>query len=125
MPNQDVYEGNLVDGSYDGFGTLTIKGGDVKNGTWSANQLVKTPKGKKSSYKATVISIPKVLRVVPKEEQELLKIFDAPPAADSVSKEVIEAWTKAGKFELENFINNKTMSLDQKLIIDTTSIPGF
>jgi hypothetical protein len=65
MPNQDVYVGNCVDGSYNGIGTLTIKGGKVISGTWKDNQLVKTPKGIKGDYKATTIVIPKVLRVIP------------------------------------------------------------
>jgi hypothetical protein len=65
MPNQDVYVGNWLDGSYDGIGTLTIKGGKVISGTWKGNILVKTPKGIKAEYKATVIKIPKVLRIVP------------------------------------------------------------
>ena len=29
MPNQDVYVGNILDGSYDGIGTLTINDGTV------------------------------------------------------------------------------------------------
>ena len=50
MPNQDVYEGNCVDGSYDGFGVLTMKDGTEKSGTWKKNQLVLNKKGDKVSY---------------------------------------------------------------------------
>ena len=50
MPNQDVYEGNCVDGSYDGFGVLTLKDGTEKSGTWKKNQLVLNKKGDKVSY---------------------------------------------------------------------------
>jgi len=65
MPNQNVYVGNCLDGAFNGIGTLTVKGGAVISGTWKKNQLVLTPKGKKGDYKATVIKIPKVLRVIP------------------------------------------------------------
>ena len=114
MPNQNVYVGNCLDGAFDGIGTLTVKGGAVIAGTWKNNQLVKTPKGKKATYKAEVIDIPKVLRVIPKEEKELLAIFDAQPEA---SKELISKWKEAKPFDLENYINNKTIHLNKNLKI--------
>ena len=71
MPNQNVYVGEVSDGTFDGNGTLTVKGGKKIAGMWKNNQLVKNLKGKNATYKAEVISIPKVLRVIPKEEKEL------------------------------------------------------
>lgn len=114
MPNQNVYVGDFVDGAFDGTGSLTVKGGDVIGGTWKNNQLVKTLKGKKASYKAEDIAIPKVMRVVPKEEKELLAIFDAEPIA---SAELISKWKEAKPFELENYINNGTLHLNKNLKI--------
>ena len=50
MPNENVYVGMVVNGSFDGNGTLTLKDGTKKSGKWSKNKLVLTPKGKKSDY---------------------------------------------------------------------------
>ena len=110
MPNQNVYVGEVSDGAFDGEGTLTVKDGKKIAGTWKNNELVKTPKGKKATYKAEVISIPKVLRVIPKEEKELLEIFNSPPK--NVSAELLAKWKAAKPFELENYINNKTIYLN-------------
>jgi hypothetical protein len=79
MPNQDVYVGKLVDGAYQGLGTLTLKDGTEKSGTWKSNQLVETEKGDKANYKAAVIKIPTVLRVISQEERDLIAIFAATP----------------------------------------------
>tara|TARA_B110000285_G_C15104734_1_gene607264 strand:+ start:928 stop:1065 length:138 start_codon:yes stop_codon:yes gene_type:complete len=45
MPNENVYVGMCVNGSFDGNGTLTLKDGTKKSGKWSKNKLVLTPKG--------------------------------------------------------------------------------
>jgi hypothetical protein len=101
----------VVNGTFDGNGTLTLKDGTVKNGTWKDNKLILTPKGKKAEYVADNIKPPKVMRIIPKEETELLKIFNAKP--EGASSNVLAQWTKAGPFQLENYINNNTIYLNK------------
>ena len=97
MPSQNVYLGSLVKGSFEGNGTLTLKDGTKKSGTWKNNQLVKTVKGDKVNYVADVITIPKVMRIIPKEELDLIKIFtDEPQVNDDTT--LLDQWKKAGPF---------------------------
>lgn len=69
----------MVKGAFDGKGTLTLKDGTKKTGTWKDNKLILTPKGGKTEYVADNIKPPKVMRIIPKEETDLLEIFKAEP----------------------------------------------
>jgi len=55
MPNENVYEGACINGKFNGKGTLTLKDGTKKSGTWKNNLLVKTPKGEVANYQASDI----------------------------------------------------------------------